>query len=70
MITTKQKTDAGIVKTELYGVYAEEHDITFVMQSLSVNDKLQSIECIGWYCGEPNDNDIKQNANRQMLATY
>lgn len=46
------------MKKELYGVYAPNWDMTFIMEDI-FNEKgdIVSTECVGWYYGEPNDKD-------------
>jgi hypothetical protein len=48
------------MKKELYSVYAKEHDITFVMEE-TTNEKgeLTAAECVGFYYGEPTEEDTK-----------
>ena len=46
------------MKKELYGVYAPNWDITFVMEDTTdQNGEIVSTECVGWYYGEPTDVD-------------
>lgn len=41
---------------KIYGVYAPDHDSTFVMKDTYDEDGgIIRMECVGWYCGEPND---------------
>lgn len=52
---------------EVYGVYAPEHDLTFIMEETYNDDgEPVSLEVKGFYYGEPNDecnktfyNDLK-----------
>lgn len=56
--------------TKIRTVYAEADDLTFIMEDKYAGDDLASIECVGWYCGEPNDEDTAHYANRNMIAIY
>ena len=49
------------MKVILSGHYAESHDSTFVMKT-TYNDAgdVALMECVGWYCGEPNDEMTQQ----------
>ena len=44
------------VREEITAHYAPSHDSSFVMKT-TYNDKDEviKIECVGWYCGEPDD---------------
>ena len=55
---------------ELHGEYVPGYDHTFVMESTYVAGECVSTECVGWYCGEPDDVLIKQYANRHYKAEY
>ena len=57
-------------KVELEPEYVEEYDHTFIMESTYVNGECVTMECVGWYCGEPNEADTIQYANRNMKAYY
>ena len=48
------------MKKVIYGVYAPNWDMTFVMEDV-YNDKndIISTECVGWYHGEPTTKDNK-----------
>lgn len=50
--------------------YAREYDHTFIMEATYVNGECIMMECVGWYCGEPNEADTEQYANRDMKADY
>ena len=44
------------MKTEIYGVYASDHDITFVMEEKFTDDgEPYSLEVKGFYYGEPTE---------------
>lgn len=44
------------MKEEIYATYAQSDDSTFVMKSTYNDDgEVCRIECVGWYCGEPDD---------------
>lgn len=58
------------MKKELYGVYAQHWDITFVMED-TFNEKgdIISTECVGWYYGEPTDKD-NETFKGQLKGKY
>lgn len=58
------------ITTELIPEYVEEYDHTFIMEATYVNGECVSMECVGWYCGEPDDKYVKEYANRNMKADY
>lgn len=58
------------MQTELIGYYCEAHDTTFIMQAEFVDGEPKSIECVGWYCGEPNDDDNNRYAHTGMKNEY
>lgn len=44
------------MREEISGHYAPSHDSTFVMKTTYNDDgDVVRMECVGWYCGEPND---------------
>lgn len=44
------------MREELSGHYAPSHDSTFVMKTtINENGDVVRMECVGWYCGEPDD---------------
>ena len=48
------------MKKELYAVYADRDDITFIMEeTTNENGDLISTECVGFYYGEPTEKDTK-----------
>lgn len=48
------------MKKEVYGIYAAEHDITFVMEEcFTDNGEPISLEVKGFYYGEPTELDNK-----------
>ena len=48
------------MRTEVYGIYAPDHDITFVMEEKYTDDgEPYSLEVKGFYHGEPTDRDNK-----------
>lgn len=56
--------------TKIREVYAEADDMTFIMEEEFVGEDVKSIECIGWYCGEPNEEDTIHYARHGMIAIY
>lgn len=48
------------MKTEVYGIYAPDHDITFVMEEcFTDNGEPISLEVKGFYYGEPDEQSNK-----------
>ena len=47
-------------KEDIYGVYAPSWDITFIMiDRYDKHGEIVSSECVGWYHGEPSEEDNK-----------
>lgn len=48
------------MKRIIYTAFAERDDITFIMEEFTdeTGDYLMT-KCVGWYCGEPNDERTK-----------
>lgn len=61
---------ANNTTVELIPEYAHDHDRTYIMEATYVGRECISMECVGWYCGEPNEDDTKYHANRQMKAEF
>lgn len=58
------------LKKETYGVYAPSWDITFVMEEITdKNGDPISTECVGWYYGEPSEED-NQTFKGKLIARY
>lgn len=57
-------------RTQTYEAYAAENDTTFIMEETLVNNEVIKLECIGWYCGEPNAEDTKKYGDRNYTAMY
>ena len=58
------------MKKELYGVYAPNWDITFVMEDTTdQNGDVISTECVGWYYGEPSNKD-NEHFKGKLKAHY
>lgn len=56
-------------ENEIYTVYAPSADITFIMRdTFSLTGDLESTGVIGWYYGEPNEEDTRQYAG--VLTAY
>ena len=64
------EAELNTIRVRLYGAYAEADDMTFVMEDTTVDGKCVKLECVGWYCGEPNDDDNKKYADRNYTALY
>ena len=57
-------------KKELYSVYARNDDITFVMEETTdKNGNPISTECVGFYYGEPTEEDT-QYFKGKLKAKY
>ena len=56
--------------TELIPEYVPGYDHTFIMKATYVNGECKTMECVGWYCGEPTDEYTKRFANHDMKANY
>jgi hypothetical protein len=54
---------------ELYAIYDEHYDISFIMEETTENGEPISTECVGWYHGEPSDED-NQHFKGKLKATY
>jgi hypothetical protein len=58
------------MKKELYGIYAPDGDMTFVMEdTYNGKGELISSECVGWYHGEPNERD-NETFKGKLKASY
>lgn len=58
------------MKKELYAVYAESADMTFVMEeTYTEKGELISTECVGFYYGEPTEKDT-QFFKGKLKANY
>lgn len=44
-----------MIKKEKYTTYAPDTDTTFIMVDTYIDDEIFSSECVGWYHGEPNE---------------
>ena len=70
----------SLYSKDIYPIYQENHDITFVMvEILDEDGEPVSLECIGWHFGEP-DTDIwnykkdfsedPKDKEKQLKATF
>lgn len=50
-------------------VYSRSADMTFIMENCYSNGELKSIECKGWYFGEP-DHDKDTEYFGKLKATF
>ena len=58
-------------REEIETNYCESADITYIMKTTYDGDQVTSIECIGWYFGQPNDNSTDfYGSNGRLKATY
>ena len=59
-------------REEIVGVYAPDHDSTFVMKhTYDQHGDVRKMECVGWYCGEPDDEMTKRfsHGGYDLIAT-
>ena len=57
VVNKVEKTTREVIS----GHYAPSHDSTFVMKTTyDDDDNVCRMECVGWYCGEPNDEMTQQ----------
>ena len=57
------------MKEILVECYAQNHDTTFVMrETFDESGDIIKMECVGWYCGEPNEELTKMNCSGDMIA--
>lgn len=56
--------------TKIYTTYAQDTDITFILQDLTSGNTLLSTQVIGFYYGTPNAQDTKQYSNNGLIATF
>lgn len=61
---------SDMTTTELIPEYVHDYDHTFIMEATYVDGECITMECVGWYCGEPEEALTKQYANRHMKADY
>ena len=54
---------------KIYTTYAPDTDITFIMKEAH-DRNCETLECIGWYHGEPNEDDTNTYSYGNMKATY
>ena len=54
---------------KVYTTYAPDTDITFIMKEAH-DRNCETLECIGWYHGEPNEIDTETYSYGNMKATY
>ena len=64
------EAELNTIRTQTYEAYAEEHDTTYIMEETLVDGQVIKLECIGWYCGEPNAEDTKKYGDRNYVANY
>ena len=57
------------MKKELFSVYAPNHDMTFIMEETTDRGELISTECVGFYYGEPTQEDT-QYFKGKLKATF
>jgi len=47
------------MREEIYTVYAEGNDMTFIMKNIYNGDELVTTEVVGWYWGEYGEDATK-----------
>lgn len=57
------------MKTEIYTVYSNDSDITFIMENTYSGDDLVSTEVKGFYFGEPED-ELTKNYYGELKANF
>lgn len=59
-----------VVTEEIITVYAPDDDMTFIMKyTLTKNGEPLSAECVGWYHGEPDEEDTERYIGK-LKAEY
>jgi hypothetical protein len=58
-----------MIKKEKYGIYQQNFDITFIMVDTYIDDLLFNSECVGWYHGEPSEQDDEYFTGK-LKATF
>ncbi len=59
------------ITTEIETTYAPDTDITFIMEATYNGGELVKYECVGWYSGEPNEEDTAfYSKERRLAAIY
>lgn len=59
------------MKKELIGCYSPQNDMTFVMEYIiNDNNEVTSEELVGYYYGEPTDENNKEFSNRNYGMKY
>lgn len=56
------------MKKELIAMYVREYDKTIIFEHTYKDGECIRIELVGWYYGEPNQEDTKNFANRNYVA--
>lgn len=64
-----KKGGLKMIKQEKYGVYSHEMDATFIMIDTYKDEEIISSECVGWYHGEPTEEDTEYFTGK-LKATY
>lgn len=57
------------MEQHIYTVYATMHDMTFIMCDTNDGEELISTKVVGWYYGEPNDEDTEAYTGK-LIAEY
>lgn len=58
----------GNVTIELIASYVPGYDYTVIFEHTYANNEHTKIELVGWYFGEPNEDDTKHYANRDYIC--
>lgn len=52
---TRAFGEMNTLSETIYPVYAKNWDMTFIMRDITDGEELKSMECVGWYYGEPDE---------------
>lgn len=55
---------------ELIANYIQGYDRTVIFEHTYLNNECIKIELVGWYFGEPNEDNTKQFANRNYVCKF
>ena len=71
----KQSYDSIIIDdvdavAELIGEYVPDYDHTFIMEATYVNNECIMMECVGWYCGKPEDDLNEMFGDHDLIGYY
>ena len=58
--TERPLGEMNTTKETIYPVYAKNWDMTFIMLDITDGEELKSMECVGWYFGEPDEKSTEK----------